>query len=232
MLNCQCSRFRPKKIISLTNKQWKIIHHKRLNIPIINYDLKCSYCKKIMASYCQSGHHCISRHDNIVQFIGTMAKDANLNYKIEKSNLVSKTKERPADIFIENWEKEKRLILDVGITAPISDAKMKNFDMKKYKNGSCADNYFQVKNENFERLQDLGELENSICIPFIFETFGLLHKKSKVIFDMLCFYISQHTGRSLCDIKAYYSARIASKLYLSDAIATLARYYIDIEKYL
>ena len=49
---------------------------------------------------------------------------------------------------------------------------------------------------------------------------------------MLCFYISQHTGRSLCDIKAYYSARIAAKLFLSDAIATLARYYIDIEKYL
>ena len=67
--------------------------------------------------------------------------------------------------------------------------------------------------------------------PFILTNFGLLHRKSRIIFYRLCDLIASSLNRrdDVGFFKAFYSAKINATLMQRDAVSILVRYFSDFQ---
>ena len=230
----------PKYMVRIDNEQWSIAMWKRYCIPISSnnqINQNCFLCNQPMDPFgrhsevCSKNNTLNDRHNGVTFILDKMAKLAGFKTIVEATNLIDHSKKRPCDLTVFNFQNgDTHLGIDVGIVCPITEAKLiqnNNNIENKFEKGIFSRKYYNEKRNNFNKLQDMGKLQDYILYPFILETYGYMHKDAIVVFDKLCKAIADKTFKDETNIKNYWRSRLMGHLIKSDAIAVLARYDFD-----
>jgi hypothetical protein len=71
---------------------------------------------------CTGGKRLVKRHDAVRNALGKEARGAGIDVKIEEVGLIANTEERPADVFISNWEYGMDFCIYVTVINPLAEA--------------------------------------------------------------------------------------------------------------
>ena len=161
-----------------------------IGIPIMSEDQRCPDCGKNQDKF---GHHALSckvasgkidRHNSIVEGISAQLKIAAINHRVEKSNPMSNSRERPGDLYMPEFDTYGEAYFDVSVISICADAYYNRADLGQLKG---SDIRYKAK---MKKYPDLG----SRFKPLVLESTGGWHAYSFEYLKKLADHIASRTN--------------------------------------
>ncbi len=199
----------------------------KVGADIIKDDQRCKECgakldnKGDHGLVCSSGTGRIFRHDKVSVALSKLLHEAKQDHVLELTHLTGDNKERPGDIFIENWTNREDIAVDIGIVCPMANSYKTTASKERF---SAAKQMFARKDSKYSRkCEGIGFK----YLPLVAETTGGWSSESKEFFNTLAGKLACVTGEDIARVKNRIFKRLSIASERSNAIAILNHYRLS-----
>ncbi len=205
----------------MSKAYYKLSLYRTLRMTLRSTNKSCEGCGEARSD--DTGDHALRckhgtgrglRHNLIKNWLNSQINDAGCATRMEKPGLLDNS-DRPADIYVFDWERGTNVALDVGVTSVTRPSVVRKASTTR---GAACEEYAAAKVRKYRARCDEKGFR---FIPLVVETTGTWCKEARKFLNTLASRIASKKSQSLDDAKCQMFRSLSSVLQKGNAIAML-----------